>query len=121
MFSLGGIARMYLYLLPLSALAAFYFLVADRFTGYSADELARASYGWPLNWVTQDLSRYEPIDFPVTIGFNWQRNWSDPVVTNYDWFLFAADTLIAGVLVTGLFYSVVFFAKRIAVARRRGA
>lgn len=121
MLSLGGLAKMYLYLLPLSAIVTFYCLAADRFTAHSAAELARASYGWPLNWVTQDLSRYEPIGFPTTIDFNWQRNWSDPVATSYDWFRFAVDTLLLGMLVTALFYAIVFFSKRIAAHRKGSA
>ena len=121
MFSLGGAARMYLYLLPLSAMATFYCLAADRFTAHSAAELARASYGWPFNWVAQDLSRYAATEFPVTIAFSWQRNWSDPVVTSYDWLMFAVNTLLVGVPVTVLFYAIVFFSKRIAAHRKRSA
>lgn len=114
-------ARMYLYLLPLSVLATFYGLMADRFTAHSAAELARASYGWPFNWVTQDLARYDPVEFPVTIAFNWRRDWSDPVATSYDWIMLAANTLIVGVLVTAVFYAIVFSLNRIAARRRRSA
>lgn len=102
-------------------MVAFYCLAADRFIAYSAAELARASYGWPFNWVTQDLSRYEPTGFPTTIGFNWQRNWSDPVATSYDWLMLVLDTLLLGVLVTSLFYAIVLFSKRVAAHRRRSA
>ena len=112
---------MYLCLLPLSAMVTFYCLAADRFLAHSAAELARASYGWPFNWVTQDLSRYEPVEFPVTIDFNWQRTWSEPVATSYDWLFFAVDTLLLGVLVTALFYAIVFVSKRIVAARKHTA
>ena len=112
---------MYLCLLPFSAMVTFYCLAADRVTARSAAELARASYGWPFNWVTQDLSRYAPTEFPVTIAFNWQRDWSDPVVTSYDWVRFAVDVLLVGVLVTALFYAIVYFSKRIAARRKRPA
>ncbi len=112
---------MYLYLLPLSAMATFYCLAADRFTAHSAAELARASYGWPFNWVTQDLSRYEPTGLPTTIDFNWQRNWSDPIATSYDWLMLALDILLLGAPVTGLFYAIVFLSKRIAAHRKRSA
>jgi hypothetical protein len=98
-----------------------YCLAADRFTAHSAAELARASYGWPFNWVTQDLSRYAATEFPVTIAFSWQRNWSDPVVTSYDWLMFAVNTLLVGVPVTVLFYAIVFFSKGIAAHRKCSA
>lgn len=110
---------LYLALLPVAAVVTFYLLVADRFTASSADDLARTGYGWPFDWVRQDLSRYEPVGFPTTIDFSWQRAWHDPVVTTYDWFAFAANTLIVGVVVAGIAGLVIAAMRRSWKARQR--
>ncbi|MCI2958411.1 hypothetical protein MN032_11970 [Agromyces atrinae] len=110
---------LYVALLPVAAVVTFYLLVADRFTASSADDLARASYGWPFDWVQQDLSRYDPIGFPTTIDFSWQRAWHDPIVTTYDWFAFAANTLIVGVVVAGIVGFVIAAVRRSRKARQQ--
>jgi|GEM_PF-2598612 len=109
-----GIVRTYLMLLPLSAMLTFYLLLADSVTASSAEDLRHARYGLPFAWVEQDLSRYEPIAFPFTLGFGWQRAWHDPIVTHYDWFAFAADVLIVGIAVTAAFLALVPLIRRLA-------
>lgn len=118
---MGGVIRMYLYLLPLAALVTAYLLLADSFTAVSQASLARASYGWPFDWVTQDLSRYGTGDFPLTIAFDWRRDWSDPIVTELDWLMLIADTAIVGVAVTALCYALIAVFGPAARARRRTA
>ncbi|WP_087015991.1 hypothetical protein [Leucobacter sp. 7(1)] len=97
------LVQIYLVLLPLSALATFFLLVGDRFTAHSPGELAHASYGWPLDWVTQDLSRYAYAEFPQTVPFNFTRAWDDPIATSVHWQWFAGDMLIVGFAVTAAF------------------
>jgi hypothetical protein len=121
MHSVGGVIRISCCLLPLAALGVAYLLFADRFTAVSGASLARASYGWPFDWVTQDLSRYGTGDFPLTIGFDWHRNWDDPVVMDVNWLLFAADTAIVCAGVTALCYALTAVIPRAARARRRAA
>ncbi|RXZ86675.1 hypothetical protein ESP50_09845 [Agromyces atrinae] len=110
---------LYVVLLPVAAVVTFYLLVTDRFTASNASDLARASYGWPFDWVQQDLSRYEPIGFPTTIDFSWQRAWHDPIVTRYDWFAFTANTLIVGVVVAGIVGIVIAAVRRSRKARQQ--
>lgn len=121
MNSLGGVIRISCCLLPLSAVVVAYLLFADRFTAASRASLAHASYGWPFDWVTQDLSRYAAGDLPLTIGFDWRRDWSEPIPTDVDWLLFAADTAIVGIGVTALCFALTAVLSRAARARRRTA
>lgn len=88
-------------LLPLGAAAAVFFLVAGSVRVTSHDELRQAVFGWPFGWVTQDLSRYEPVRYPATIEFEYQRAWHDPIETSYDWWLFAANSAILSAILTG--------------------
>ena len=90
----------YVCLLPLGAVGAVYFLVAGSVTVSSHDELREATFGWPFGWVTQDLSRYQPIAYPATIEFEYQRAWHDPIETSYDLWLFAADSAIIAAIPT---------------------
>ncbi|MCI1017405.1 hypothetical protein HWD99_02075 [Microbacterium sp. C5A9] len=90
----------YVCLLPLGAVGAVYFLVAGSVTVSSHDELREATFGWPFGWVTQDLSRYQPVAYPATIEFEYQRAWHDPIETSYDLWLFAADSAIVAAVPT---------------------
>lgn len=108
MASPGGILRMYLYLLPLAAVATFYLLVLDRATAASQKALAHAGFGLPFDWVVQDLSRYQPISFPTTLEFNFMRVWDAPIVTSYDWLMFGVNVAICGVGVTAFVYALVY-------------
>ncbi|MGW8482685.1 hypothetical protein ACWGJP_06070 [Microbacterium sp. NPDC055903] len=103
MKAFGSVLRTYLWLLPVSAVVTFYALFAAPFTADDPAALAHARYGWPLPWIEQDLSRYEPIGYPTTIAFDGVRAWDDPIDTNYDLLAAVADVLIIGVGVTGLF------------------
>lgn len=94
------VLRVYLCLLPLAALATFYLLVADRFTAASVRDLGHARFGLLFAWVQQDLSRYEPTSFPVTMSFQWQRAWHDPIVTSYDAVAGIADVLLVCAVLT---------------------
>lgn len=115
----GGVVRVYLCLLPLAALVTYYFLIADRMTATSPSALQHARYGWPFDWVEQDLSRYQPVEFPVTIEYNFLRAWHDPIETHYDWFVFAADALIVGIGVTACFYALVHLVKMLSRRTRQ--
>ncbi|MDR2320039.1 MAG: hypothetical protein LBE60_00135 [Microbacterium sp.] len=98
------VLRVYLCVLPLAAMATFYLLLADSFTASSVRDLADARFGLPLAWVQQDLSRYEPTSFPVTMSFHWQRAWYDPIATNYDAVAGVANVLLAGAALTACGY-----------------
>lgn len=87
-------------LLPLGAAAAVFFLVAGSVTVATHDELRHATFGWPFRWVTQDLTRYEPVAYPATIEFEYQRAWHDPIETSYNWWLFAANSAILSAILT---------------------
>ena len=115
-----GIVKMYLLLLPLSALVASYVLLASRATAFSEAELAQMRFGWPFTVVEQDLSRYMSSDFPVTMEFHWQRNWSDPIATHYDLLAFAMNTLLLGVAVTGCFFGIVSIVRALVKRRQNG-
>lgn len=108
----SGLIRYYLCLLPLGALACFYGLLLDTATLRSQAELASARFGWPMNWVEQDLSRYQPLEFPATLDFTWQRAWHDPIKTNVDWLAFTTNTLIFGVGVTACLVLIVLAVQR---------
>lgn len=90
----------YACLLPLGAVGAVFFVIAGSVTVDSHAELRRASFGWPFAWVTQDLTRYEPIAYPATIDFEYQRAWHDPIETSYDLWLFAANSAIVAAVLT---------------------
>lgn len=92
----------YTCLLPLGAVGAIFFLIAGSVTVDSHDELRHATFGWPFGWVTQDLSRYEPADYPAKIEFEYQRAWHDPIDTTYDLWLFAANSAIVAAILTAL-------------------
>ncbi len=121
MHSVGGVLRMYLYLLPLSLAATYYLLIADRVTIETPRDLMQAGFGWPFNWVTQDLSRYQPSSYPTTIDFNFVRAWDDPIATNYDWLMLAVNALIVGIGVTAALYAIVYVAKLIGSRKRPDA
>ena len=89
-------------LLPLGAAAAVFFLVNGSVRVARHEELRDAVFGWPFGWVTQDLSRYEPVAYPATITFEYQRAWHDPIDTSYDWWLFAANSAILSVILTAM-------------------
>lgn len=92
----------FLCLLPLGAAAAVFFLVNGSVRVATHDDLRHAVFGWPFGWVTQDLSRYQPTEYPATIEFEYQREWHDPIETSYDWWLFAANSAILSVILTAL-------------------
>jgi len=115
------VLRIYGCLLPLAALASWYLLFAVPFTASSAADLADASYGRPFAWLTQDLSRYDAGEYPLTIAYNGTRNWSDPIVTEFNWVLFTANTAIVCVGVTTVFSALVPLLRRLAHASRRSA
>lgn len=115
-----GIIKMYLLLLPLSALSASYVLLASRATASTEGELVHMRFGWPFKVVEQDLSRYSPADFPVTLGFHWQRNWSDPISTSYDLLAFVLNTLILGIAVTACFSGIVYMIRALRRCQQSG-
>ena len=90
----------YVCLLPLGAVGAIFFLLAGSVTVDAHDELRHATFGWPFGWVTQDLTRYEPVAYPATIDFEYQRAWHDPIETSYNLWLFAANSAIVGAILT---------------------
>ncbi len=92
----------YVCLLPLGAVGAVFFLIAGSVRVASRDELGQATFGWPFGWVTQDLSRYEPIAYPATIEFEYQRAWHDPIDTSYNLWLFAANSAIVAAILTAV-------------------
>lgn len=100
---LRDVARLAFFLLPLSALVTCFVLFGDRFTAHTPADLARASYGWPITWVTQDLSRYAYVEYPQTVPFNFTRAWDAPIRTTFHWQWFLVDTLIVGLGVTVVF------------------
>ncbi len=92
----------YVCLLPLGAVGAVFFLIAGSVRVASRDELGHATFGWPFGWVTQDLSVYEPIAYPATIEFEYQRAWHDPIDTSYNLWLFAANSAIVAAILTAM-------------------
>lgn len=92
----------YTCVLPLGAVGAIFFLIAGSVTVDSHDELRHATFGWPFGWVTQDLSRYEPIAYPAKIEFEYQRAWHDPIDTAYNLWLFAANSVIVAAILTAM-------------------
>lgn len=115
-----GVIKAYVVLLPLSALAAFYVLIADRATAFTQAELGSMRFGWPFKVVTQDLSRYQPQSFPTTMGYSWQRNWSEPIATQYDVLAFVLNTLILGIAVTACFFGIIFLVTTLKNRKRNG-
>lgn len=97
-----GALQYFLCLLPLGAASAVFFLVAGSVTVATHAELQHAVFGWPFGWVTQDLTRYEPVGYPATIEFEYQRAWHDPIETSYDWWLFAANSAILSAILTAV-------------------
>lgn len=95
-----GIIILYLQLLPIAAVLAF---CLGRSTVIPDEAgLAHAAFGWPFPWFTQDLSRYASIAYPTRMDVVGSRgNASGPIDTTYDPLLFAANTLVLGVLVLG--------------------
>lgn len=89
-------------LLPLGAAAAVFFLVNSSVSVATHHELRDAVFGWPFGWVTQDLTRYQPTEYPATIEFVYRRDWHDPIETSYDWWLFAANSAILSVILTAM-------------------
>jgi hypothetical protein len=92
----------FLCLLPLGAAAAVFFLVTSSVRVATHPDLRHAVFGWPFGWVTQDLTRYEPVAYPATIEFVYRREWHDPIETSYDWWLFAANSAILSVILTAM-------------------
>lgn len=106
------VLKIYLCLLPISAVIGFYLLVADRALVATEAQLAHARYGWPFKWIEQDLSRYQPREFPVAIEFNWTRAWGEPIVTSYDWVMMISGLLVIGAGVTGAYFVLVPLLRR---------
>ncbi|MFD5224504.1 hypothetical protein ACFWHT_02675 [Microbacterium sp. NPDC058342] len=112
-------AQYFLFLVPLGAVVNIYLLITDSVTISRRNELVSSAFGRPFAWVEQDLSRYDPIAYPATIDFEFQRAWHDPVVTTYDGWLFAANTVILTTALTLLVLGLVAVVKRVRVERRR--
>lgn len=110
--------RIYLYLLPLAALVTYYALVASTGVVRTSADLAHVGFGWPFDWVKQDLSRYEPIAYPESIDYNFTRAWHDPIETHYDWVMFAVNTLILGVGVVIVFAILVALLNRTRTSKK---
>lgn len=98
--SLASMTQTFLVLLPIAAVVVFYLLIVDTATVFSGSELADARFGLPFDWVEMDLSRYQQVVYPTTIGFDWQRAWHDPIATNYDWVVLAVNTGIVSAVLT---------------------
>ncbi len=94
-------------LVPLAGVVVFYLLAASTFVATSPGELTHARFGWPAAWVEQDLSRYEPSTFPVTLDYNWTRSWDAPIVTTYHWGLLAVNVLLVATVLTAALFAVV--------------
>lgn len=116
-----GLVKAYLVMLPVSAFAACYALLASRDTAYTQAELANMQFGWPFTVVTQDLSRYQPVSFPSTMEFQWRRNWSEPIATSYDVLGFVLNTLILGVAVTACFFGIISLVNTLKKRKRNGS
>ena len=95
-----GAVQYFACLLPLGAAATVFFVVAGSVRVATHAELQHAVFGWPFGWVTQDHSRYEPVAYPTTLEFEYQRAWHDPIETSYDWWLFAANGAILSAILT---------------------
>ncbi|WP_025132997.1 hypothetical protein [Leucobacter sp. PH1c] len=98
--SIRAFLRMFLAMLPFGGLATFYLLFARPAVAHAPGELAHARYGLPLTWIEQDLSRFDQGEYPLEVPFNFTRAWHDPIVTHYELFVFALNTLIVGLVIT---------------------
>lgn len=103
---------MFACLVPVAGVVVFYLLAASKFVATSPDDLAHARFGWPAAWVEQDLSRYAPRTFPVTIDFNWTRAWDAPIATTVSWGYLAVDVLLVATALTAILFGVVAAVRR---------
>ncbi|KIP52586.1 hypothetical protein [Leucobacter komagatae] len=94
-------------LVPLAGVVVFYLLAASKFVATSPGDLAHARFGWPADWVEQDLSRYAPRTFPFTIDFNWTRSWDAPIATTVSWGHLAMNVLLVATVLTAILFGIV--------------
>ncbi|MGO3886049.1 MAG: hypothetical protein ACTJHU_07115 [Mycetocola sp.] len=118
MTSFRSMLSLYLWLLPLSAVVMFMLVFAFPFTAAHQTELTEARFGWPLAWITQDLSRYQPIGFPATMEYTLTRAWDNPISTHYNAVAAIVNTLLVGLVVTPLFWAAMIPLRRVAENRR---
>ncbi|GGM36406.1 hypothetical protein [Microbacterium saperdae] len=61
-------------------------------TVHAPSQLRDVAFGWPIPWYHQDLSRYQPADYPTTVEIVGDR--VDPVPTTVDWLALAGDVAL---------------------------
>lgn len=114
---LANCVSTYLLLLPVSALVTAYLLLTDSITVDTQSELTELRFGLPYPWITQDQSRYQFVEFPVTLTPVMGKVRPDPLPTSYDWFTFIGNVLLVGIGVVLAFGLVVAIVRRVKRAR----
>lgn len=71
----------------------------------SKSALFQVPFGWPYPWIWQDQSRYEPIAYPMSAKVSWNK--VDPLPTEYDWLVFAADSVIIWLLLSCILWGLI--------------
>ena len=61
----------------------------------SPAQLSQVSFGWPIPWITQDQTRFNPGNYPMVSQL--YLNKVDPVFTDYHWVPFSVDIILIGV------------------------
>jgi hypothetical protein len=61
-------------------------------TVHSPSQLRDVAFGWPIPWYHQDLTRYQPVDYPATVEIVGDR--VDPVPTTVDWLALVGDVVL---------------------------
>jgi hypothetical protein len=65
-------------------------------TVHSPSQLRDVAFGWPIPWYHQDLSRYEPADYPTTVEIVGDR--VDPVPTTVDGLALVGDVVLTALV-----------------------
>lgn len=67
---------------------------------HSPSQLRDVAFGWPIPWYHQDLSRYQPADYPTTVEVVGDR--VDPVATTVDWLALVGDVVLTALALWAL-------------------
>jgi hypothetical protein len=68
----------------------------------NASELGDVTFGWPLAWVSQDLTALDPL-LPADMGMN--SPWEHPI-TDIRWLALTADLTALGVPLLAVVYGI---------------
>jgi len=108
--------KVFLCCLPLSSIIIWTIanLKSERITSFS--DQASLSFGWPIKWIEQDISRSPFSRYPQQVRLSWVK--FDQFPTQVDWLLFASNVAILSLALMGFYHSLPAIVELVRRSRR---